>query len=236
MVTSIRNEERIPKDVVEDRNSLHDNVLESIFDLSASKQQLLELSELHKFVLEAGELDSPVDDIHHHNNDASSKVQKSTSSPSMPTLFEEDEMSSPPKEAKVEQKKYDLEVEDSNAAVRMENKRLKEEIAAFDVEFFEQLEDLKYRYSRMQEIVGADPALTSHSKSPTKLPLDRLAWSVRNSITALDKASDRSQLVAGRSSLDRTTTRVPPSENKKSMNTSIRGKLLLKLLIMSFYY
>jgi hypothetical protein len=34
------------------------------------------------------------------------------------------------------------------AKLMAENKKLKEEMAGFDLEFFEQLEDLKYRYSR----------------------------------------------------------------------------------------
>ena len=35
--------------------------------------------------------------------------------------------------------------------------RLRKEMSAFDTSFFEELEDLKYRYSRLQDIMGADP-------------------------------------------------------------------------------
>lgn len=87
-------------------------------------------------------------------------------------------------------------------ALMEENKLLKKEISAFDMEFFEQLEDLKYRYVRMQEMVGGDPNHRNDdssdvSASPKKLPLDRLAWSTKTSIRALDRAKYTSPLVSG---------------------------------------
>lgn len=92
-----------------------------------------------------------------------------------------------------------------------ENARLKSEMSAFDSEFFEELEDLKYRYAKLQEIVGGDPLapsvygksklsvpLTDEGKETTsKLPLSRMAWSVRNSMRAMDRASEDSPLVQG---------------------------------------
>jgi hypothetical protein len=80
------------------------------------------------------------------------------------------------------------------AALQRENERLKAEIAPFDAQFFEELEDLKYRYSRLQEIVGEDPAASEPRRSA--LPLDRLSWSVRNSMTAMDRAGLTSPLVS----------------------------------------
>jgi hypothetical protein len=80
------------------------------------------------------------------------------------------------------------------AALQRENQRLKAEIAPFDAQFFEELEDLKYRYSRLQEIVGEDPAASEPRRSA--LPLDRLSWSVRNSMTAMDRAGLTSPLVS----------------------------------------
>lgn len=93
-----------------------------------------------------------------------------------------------------------------------ENRKLKEEIGAFDSEFFEELEDLKYRYAKLQEIVGEDPlaksslygrnqlldgAVAAAGGDSGKLPLNRLAWSVRNSMRAMDRATDDSPLVQG---------------------------------------
>jgi hypothetical protein len=80
------------------------------------------------------------------------------------------------------------------AALQRENERLKAEIAPFDAQFFEELEDLKYRYSRLQEIVGEDPVASEPRRSA--LPLDRLSWSVRNSMTAMDRAGLTSPLVS----------------------------------------
>lgn len=88
-----------------------------------------------------------------------------------------------------------------------ENQRLKEEMRNFDGEFFEQLEDLKYRYSQLQEVLGEDPLLRASAKqhlnikdgsrSGQNLPLDKLAWSVRRSMTAIDRARYDSPLVTG---------------------------------------
>lgn len=84
---------------------------------------------------------------------------------------------------------------DRLSALERENERLRSEIGAFDSEFFEQLEDLKYRYSRLQEVVGEDPVTSTTNKRSNKLPLDRLSWSVRNSMTAMDRAGLTSPLV-----------------------------------------
>ncbi len=104
-----------------------------------------------------------------------------------------------------------------------ENKRLKEEMQQFDSNFFEELEDLKFRYAKLQEYVGEDPAAAPVSKllsdprikrnmamrgatdpatdggPPVKdgLPLSKLGWSVRDSMRAMDRAAYDSALVAG---------------------------------------
>eukprot|EP01034_Spumella_vulgaris_P022749 gene22749-28907_t len=105
---------------------------------------------------------------------------------------------------------------DRETALEQKVARLESEMAAFDPEFFEQLEDLKFRYSRLQEIVGETPMhsqspallsthhssaeqtdyLRSVSKGKGSLPLDGLSWSVRNSMTAMDRAGLTSPLVS----------------------------------------
>ena len=92
-------------------------------------------------------------------------------------------------------------VDNRVSALQRENDRLKKEMESFDSEFFEQLEDLKYRYSKLQEVVGEDPAstraipLTDPRIRGGGLPLDRLSWSVRNAMTAMDRAGLTSPLV-----------------------------------------
>jgi hypothetical protein len=101
---------------------------------------------------------------------------------------------------------------DRLSALAHENERLKREIGTFDAEFFEQLEDLKYRYSRLQEIVGESPDLAAGAGGAggsgtlqrtgaggvagSVLPLDRLSWAVRSSMTAMDRAGLTSPLVS----------------------------------------
>ena len=90
------------------------------------------------------------------------------------------------------------------SALERENARLREEVGCFDAQFFEELEDLKYRYARLQEVVGEDPrdprlphnATVGAGGRSTALPLDRLSWSVRNSMTAMDRAGLTSPLVS----------------------------------------
>ena len=96
-----------------------------------------------------------------------------------------------------------------------ENARLKAEMSVFDREFFEEIEDLKFRYTKLQELVGDAPPVSDgleylpvHSgvtaaavtAKPTgsKLPLDRLSWSVRQSMTAMDRAGITSQVAGQR--------------------------------------
>jgi hypothetical protein len=92
-------------------------------------------------------------------------------------------------------------VDNRVSALQRENDRLKKEMESFDSEFFEQLEDLKYRYSKLQEVVGEDPAstraipLTDPRIRGGGLPLDRLSWSVRSAMTAMDRAGLTSPLV-----------------------------------------
>lgn len=92
-------------------------------------------------------------------------------------------------------------VDNRVSALQRENDRLKKEMESFDSEFFEQLEDLKYRYSKLQEVVGEDPTntlaipLTDPRIRGGGLPLDRLSWSVRNAMTAMDRAGLTSPLV-----------------------------------------
>ncbi len=81
-----------------------------------------------------------------------------------------------------------------------ENIKLKQEIRAFDGEFFEQLEDLKYRYAQLQDVLGEDPLMRATVQAKIKdgpLPLNKLAQSVRRSMTAMDRANYDSPLVNG---------------------------------------
>jgi hypothetical protein len=97
-----------------------------------------------------------------------------------------------------------------------ENEKLKNEVSAFDSNFFEELEDLKFRYSRLHEAVGEDPFLddsltrslqTRHDRrnlagekmvSLGALPLNKLSWATKNAMKAIDHASYSSPLVRGR--------------------------------------
>jgi hypothetical protein len=129
---------------------------------------------------------------------------------------------------------------DRMTALEQENARLRGEMSAFDPEFFEQLEDLKFRYSRLQEIVGESPSaggrgrdnsspallsthdrgesehdyLKSVSKGRGSLPLDGLSWSVRNSMTAMDRAGLASPLV-NRSRASHAHTYAPGSDYRQ---------------------
>lgn len=92
-----------------------------------------------------------------------------------------------------------------------ENARLRSELSAFDSVFWEQLEDLKFRYSRLQEVVGEEPEPSDGGSFPLRprsaavgaqksqgLPLDGLPWSTRNAMTAMDRAGITSALARGR--------------------------------------
>ena len=100
-----------------------------------------------------------------------------------------------------------------------ENTMLKAEMSFLDKDFFEELEDLKHRYVRLQEIVGEAPArdmsagIPVHGREAAEapypmsksveqgkkgMPLDRLSWSVRQSMTAMDRAGITSQLAGTR--------------------------------------
>lgn len=92
-----------------------------------------------------------------------------------------------------------------------ENARLRSELSAFDSAFWEQLEDLKFRYSRLQEVVGEEPEASDRGAFPLRpksavggvqrpqgLPLDGLPWSTRNAMTAMDRAGITSALARGR--------------------------------------
>jgi hypothetical protein len=116
-----------------------------------------------------------------------------------------------------------------------ENRKLKEEMKAFDSHFFEELEDLKFRYSRLQEVIGEDPVVDDslsksistrkdvRSLSPNSrdLPLNRLSWSARNSMRAIDKANYASPLVQGRRALG--TIAAPSSSSARSTYRSARS-------------
>ena len=114
------------------------------------------------------------------------------------------------------------------AALLDENARLKQELKAFDGEFWEQLEDLKFRYNRLQGVVGQDTQVkgflngygaeppvvrpvdassatfrtsmdSSLRRSGDKtLPLESVAWAKRNATTAMDSAALDTPLVKGR--------------------------------------
>ncbi len=107
-----------------------------------------------------------------------------------------------------------------------ENSRLKTELKSFDGEFWEQLEDLKYRYNHLQELVGSEKSESSKfikghgAERPTVrplnpvnrsatmdqyrrsgesgLPLDGVAWAKRNPSRAMDTAALDTPLVQGK--------------------------------------
>jgi Ca2+-binding EF-hand superfamily protein len=113
------------------------------------------------------------------------------------------------------------------AALLEENARLKGELSSFDSEFWEQLEDLKYRYNHMQELVGSDQsqgnkflrgygnekatvrpegnysrssAMEKYRRSGEggNLPLDSVGWAKRNPSTAMDNAALDTPLMRGK--------------------------------------
>lgn len=125
-----------------------------------------------------------------------------------------------------------------------ENARLKSEMSAFNSEFFEELEDLKFRYAKLQEIVGEDPLapgvfgksklsvpLTNDGGSDTtsKLPLSRLAWSVRNSMLAMDRASEDSPLVLGPRISNATTYApgVPTFREERNQDSNVHHRSVI---------
>ena len=103
-----------------------------------------------------------------------------------------------------------------------ENARLRSELKAFDGDFWEQLEDLKFRYSKLQEVVGEEPdvpvrggsaassiypvrpssssssAAAGRDRTSSSRPIDALPWSTRNAMTAMDRAGITSTLARGR--------------------------------------
>ena len=185
----------------------------SVFGLSS--RHLQELSELHQWISEDEELASPeipLSPIESTSNalESYTAVPRDTKgfAPVLSPLAEhaEEEASGTVTPLK---SNFASQIDDSKEKLMLEalieeNKLLKKEISAFDMEFFEQLEDLKYRYVRMQEMVGADP-IHHHKEEESidvpsleKLPLDRLAWSTKNySTKALDRAKYTSPLVSG---------------------------------------
>ena len=121
-----------------------------------------------------------------------------------------------------------------------ENKRLKGEVEAFDSNFFEELEDLKYRYSRLQEMIGEDPFLDDSisrslqirhdrrqltgQKTVGTLPLNRLSWAAKSSMRAIDHASYDSPLVQGRRALGMSGS--PPRDRRGASSTSQSSRSL----------
>lgn len=189
--------------------------------MGLSSRHLTELNELHRWIAEDEDLASPeisssarsLSPIEFvaappssETRDASKPYNTKGFAPVMSPVaehVEEDTAASTPLKPRETTSYGDRNMEKSMVdALMEENKLLKKEISAFDMEFFEQLEDLKYRYVRMQEMVGGDPNhrnddISDAAASPTKLPLDRLAWSTKNSIRALDRAKYTSPLVSG---------------------------------------
>ena len=188
--------------------------------MGLSSRHLTELNELHRWIAEDEDLASPeisssarslspIEFVAAPSSSGTRDVSKPNNTKGFALVMspvaehvEEDTAATTP--LKPRETRYDdTNMEKSMVdALMEENKLLKKEISAFDMEFFEQLEDLKYRYVRMQEMVGGDPNhrnddISDAAASPTKLPLDRLAWSTKNSIRALDRAKYTSPLVSG---------------------------------------
>jgi hypothetical protein len=189
--------------------------------LDLSERNLDELQALHEMILDEKEYDygavpetkrKPFENYHPEGEPMKTQTRdmKSTTtsgavpmvaadsgSTVKPTLVPTVSTPAAPKvEAAASKSEEDKTTEDNRlSALLRENERLKSEIAPFNAEFFEELEDLKYRYIRLQEIVGEEPRAAEGARA-SALPLDRLSWSVRNSMTAMDRAGLTSPLVS----------------------------------------
>jgi hypothetical protein len=203
MMNSFSESDEILKDNLKIKskyNKFDDQLDSAIIDLSS--QNIDEFNELHNLVLDETTDDgvsiSPgVDDFFY--NKPMVKEDASKYKPRLSSLKEDEWESENSKLAEVKP-----EVNFNNgflnqniaklSALEQENQLLRKEISAFDAEFFEQLEDLKYRYSKLQEVSGSN----DFSVQKENLPLDRLGWSARKSMTVIDKASYTSPLIAHR--------------------------------------
>lgn len=156
------------------------------------------MNELHRLILEDKDLNSPDRRSGNSVEVSNAPIGSRDRGPPMPTLVEDVNEDSSPLKSSITDPRAKTLID----SLLEENKALKKEISAFDVEFFEQLEDLKYRYVRMQEIVGADPSLLESTLKDSKLnengdnsgnltrkksPLDRLAWSAQNLSHAMEQ-------------------------------------------------
>lgn len=106
-------------------------------------------------------------------------------------------------------------------------RRLKHELNSFDEEFFEQLEDLKYKYTELQGIVGEDPMIkklrAEHKKITSDMDnvggyrsIDDLPWTRRDPTTIADKSSMTGSLYRRREGI---VSEMPPSQATLLRNT-----------------
>jgi hypothetical protein len=147
-------------------------------------------------------------------------------------------------------KKVIVPTDEMTKSLLEENERLKKEMKAYDSNFFEEINDLKYRYTRLQEIVGEDPFLDNsistslnsrhhpsvRSLSPkgrkvADLPLNRLSWSTRSSMRAMDHANISSPLVRGRRNIERELQVGGNGRNSRSLSPSVYSSTKESLLL-----
>eukprot|EP01038_Epipyxis_sp_PR26KG_P004635 gene4635-6514_t len=153
--------------------------------LDLASSNIDELAQLHDLIFD--ELDERK--TLHNNNNYSKEIKQTHQN--LPTIAEEMESIEPLQRNK--DFNFADELYNKNNSTSRADDALMKELDAIDGEFFEELEDLKFRYSRLQELAGDDP---NNVKNNSKVsgPLDKLPWSVRDSMTAMDRAAALSPL------------------------------------------
>lgn len=124
--------------------------------------------------------------------------------------------------------------------LELQNMRLKQELGVFDADFFEQLEDLKYKYKELVDVVGEDPLIQQLQARKNSFEdqlgrestrkdhsIDALPWTRRDPSTIADKASMSASLyrrregkVLGGSGAGGVGPALPPSGKRLGMNTA----------------
>lgn len=124
--------------------------------------------------------------------------------------------------------------------LELQNMRLKKELGVFDSDFFEQLEDLKYRYKELVDVVGEDPLIQQLQRRQSGLEeqlgyentrkdrsIDALPWTRRDPSTIADKASMSASMyrrregkVLGGSGAGGVGPALPPSGKRMGMDTA----------------
>lgn len=138
------------------------------------------------------------------------------------TLFSKTREPIPAAEARVgdallpeEKPTPNTEVTKSINELEAENKRLKDELNHFNADFLQEINDLKYKYTVLKDVVGDVPP-SSHSISGE--PLQRLAWATKRSIRAMDRAALGSPITRSQTHL--ITGNLSPGRNSHSRSRS----------------